>query len=892
MQYFSNKRSKPGKSIKNLRRTRQLSFESLEDRRLLALPGREVPEIPETRERDRDHQGPRSNETASPALTIPALHSNPGAAASLYLDFDGHFEQNWGWAGPRTGFLGMLGGAFVSAFTGALGGPLVAAILANEFAESPRTPAFDLDGQRNSLSQLEVDVIEEVWARVAEDYAPFNLDVTTEDPGDFSDGRALRVSIGGEGDWFPGDALGIFLPDAFTTDWDNTGFVFSEKRHPDESHVIQNSPALLAKIISHEAAHGFGLTAGHQDGSLPNRSSIMFPSYNEDRDVVQDDIRTVWYSGVEDDMAIIARADNGFGYRPDDHPHSYNASDSARLATPLVFQRQRWRGAGIIEQTSDADYFSFQASGPVNARVGVVSPGPNLHARLELWNQWGTQLLASSPASSTGLGAALSYDPTGTLEYRLNPGPWQYLLVVRSFGEYGDVGQYTVDAGETSGPRVTHYDAYPDRMRLTFSEPIDISTLTLGADNSGLTDIQVLNRMGVATDVLSITPVDSRHQTFEVVFRPFPEGGYRLELGVNIEDLFGNRMEQRFFVEDFAGPQVVGVNHSHQRLRVNFSEQIMGSSFTTADVTLTGPPPAAAPVSSYVTGVQGTDIIVRSFPAGGYRLLVGPQIIDRFGNPMNQDGDAANGEAADQYETIHRDTVAPRVLDSALAASIVPGLTGQNMLVAFTEDMDLTTFTANTVIIAGPGTARGTFLGISRSSATGFNAGPGPRWNYAVSFSVPAYGSYTLVFNAPTTLRKAARATDLFNNQVRHYTSAAFSIAMTTQRAGPRAELFPLDERLQPLENFAQGFGPQELFLTSARSNLATNPILTPRDQALAAIVEGWPRPTSMPPTADLRAGGVASPTADELRGLALLNVAQETVAGGMLGRPSGPRSP
>ena len=30
------------------------------------------------------------------ALVVPVLNSNPGAPASIYLDFDGHFESAWG----------------------------------------------------------------------------------------------------------------------------------------------------------------------------------------------------------------------------------------------------------------------------------------------------------------------------------------------------------------------------------------------------------------------------------------------------------------------------------------------------------------------------------------------------------------------------------------------------------------------------------------------------------------------------------------------------------------------------------------------------------------------------------------------------------------------------
>ena len=42
--------------------------------------------------------------------------------------------------------------------------------------------AYTRDGSA-AFSDAELDVVQEVWARVAEDYATFNIDVTTEDPG-------------------------------------------------------------------------------------------------------------------------------------------------------------------------------------------------------------------------------------------------------------------------------------------------------------------------------------------------------------------------------------------------------------------------------------------------------------------------------------------------------------------------------------------------------------------------------------------------------------------------------------------------------------------------------------------------------------------------------------
>lgn len=52
---------------------------------------------------------------------------------------------------------------------------------------------FDLDGNRSSFSAAERAAITSIWSRVAEDYAPFNVDVTTEEPAALSSttGRIL-----------------------------------------------------------------------------------------------------------------------------------------------------------------------------------------------------------------------------------------------------------------------------------------------------------------------------------------------------------------------------------------------------------------------------------------------------------------------------------------------------------------------------------------------------------------------------------------------------------------------------------------------------------------------------------------------------------------------------
>src|SRR5262249_48716566 len=133
----------------------------------------------------------------------------------------------------------------------------------------------------------------------------------------------------------------------------------------------------------------------------------------------------------------IARSENGFGYRQDDHADSPTFATALALSprTPLdiLLGRAFVSGSGVIERTTDVDQFTFTtAGGTATLAVNVASVGANLDAVLELRNAAGALIARADPATS--LGASIT----------ANLAPGQYFLAVRSHGEYGDVGQYTV----------------------------------------------------------------------------------------------------------------------------------------------------------------------------------------------------------------------------------------------------------------------------------------------------------------------------------------------------------------------------------------------------------------------------------------------------------------
>src|ERR1043165_3350316 len=81
------------------------------------------------------------------AVPVPAFYSSrPGAAYTLYLDFGG-----FTYSGTRNGLTPGV------------------------------TPAYSVDGDVTSFSALELSNIQQIWSRVATQYAPFNINVTTVD---------------------------------------------------------------------------------------------------------------------------------------------------------------------------------------------------------------------------------------------------------------------------------------------------------------------------------------------------------------------------------------------------------------------------------------------------------------------------------------------------------------------------------------------------------------------------------------------------------------------------------------------------------------------------------------------------------------------------------------
>lgn len=346
-----------------------------------------------------------------------ALHSKAGSSRVIYLDFDG-VGGSWG---------GTIGGAWSSGYTGGDG-----------VAEP-----YDRDGAVGTFSQAEHEEIQSIWRRVAEDYAPFDVDVTTQFPGE------AAITRSGSTDLQYGTRVAM-TSSSTTCGCGGVAYVgvfdlTSNHAYYQPAFVYQEGAKSAAEAASHEAGHNLGLshdgtaTQGYYDGH-GEWAPIMGVGYYEP--VSQ------WsrgeYAGannVEDDYSVMGS--NGAAIRADDHGVG---SAATALGSSLS-------ATGNIERRTDIDEFSFNhGGGTVTVKVDPAVVSPNLDIAAKLLDSAGTILASSAPVSgpgatsdsATGLNATMSADlPSGT--YRLAvDGEGARDPLTTGYSDYGSLGMYSV----------------------------------------------------------------------------------------------------------------------------------------------------------------------------------------------------------------------------------------------------------------------------------------------------------------------------------------------------------------------------------------------------------------------------------------------------------------
>lgn len=376
-----------------------------------------------------EEQAPVTNQTLTPSqapfpyTSTFTLHSNPGAPRTIYLNFKGADISGTAWYSYASGQTSYL-------------------------------PAYSLDADYANFSTTEQDVIQSVWQRVSEDYAAFNVDVTTQLPAYGVLERSSSLDdIYGSTVLITNDTViynkcgcgGI----AYVGVYNQTG---SYHEYYQPALVFTSGtgggtyPKYIAEAASHEAGHNVGLshdgtlTQGYYAG-LNGWAPVMGVGYSEP--LVQFSIGEYpSANNGEDDFTVMGSY--GLPLRTDDHG---DTSSGATSITPGAWNN------GVITTRSDVDYFSFlvTASGSHTIEVNPASVSPNLDVSLKIYA--GSSLLNTINPSFAKVDGDIASGLNASTTMSLTAGTTYYFVVdgvgfgsPSSYGysDYGSRGAYQI----------------------------------------------------------------------------------------------------------------------------------------------------------------------------------------------------------------------------------------------------------------------------------------------------------------------------------------------------------------------------------------------------------------------------------------------------------------
>jgi Secretion system C-terminal sorting domain len=333
---------------------------------------------------------------------VPKLSSYPSAIATIFLDFDGHNVVSTVW---------------------------------NNGNEINCAPA--------ALTDLQIT---EAFNRTAEDYRPFDINITTDSSVFLAApiNKRIRVIITPTSAWYSGVG-GIAYVGSFNWGDDTPAFVFSDKLGP-------NNPKMIGECCSHESGHTVGLSHQSKYGSdcyapielynsgvgtgEPAWAPIMGNSYYKNMSNWNNGPTQYSCNSVQDNLSIIT-SQNGFGYRTDDYTETSDANTT-------LLPTGNFNMEGVVSTNIDKDAFKIDAAQNTNLHLSVIpfsvganNTGANLDVRVEIFN-----------ASSTLIN---TYDPEATMSIIVDTvlSAGTYFIKVSgagnvNIGSYGSLGSYTI----------------------------------------------------------------------------------------------------------------------------------------------------------------------------------------------------------------------------------------------------------------------------------------------------------------------------------------------------------------------------------------------------------------------------------------------------------------
>ncbi len=276
-------------------------------------------------------------------------------------------------------------------------------------------------------SGLTDDEIYTVWKIMSEDFRPFNVNVTTRRDlyEAVSQDKSVMLIVTTTRGWQSVSTTGIGRFWSFKNN-DSPCFSFP-------NGFSSNVAYKLGEVSSHEVGHALGL---HHDGNSStnyysghgNWAPIMGSGYY--KNVTQWD--KAEYSGsnntAENDLQIITQQ-SLVPYRTDDHGNA--TAQATELVGDVNSDLVADDNQGVIERSSDVDYFSFTTGGGLlSLDFNGADPKPNLDISVKLYDEFGSMLASSDVANQV----------YANLDITLNAGTYYIAIEGVGYGNPANTG--------------------------------------------------------------------------------------------------------------------------------------------------------------------------------------------------------------------------------------------------------------------------------------------------------------------------------------------------------------------------------------------------------------------------------------------------------------------
>lgn len=382
-----------------------------------------------------------SNISAADALT---LHSKAGSSRVIYLDFDGYTKG----AGSYWVTNGEMSAGTVAPFS----------------IDATVSTSFSAD---------ELTYIETVWRIVAEKYLPYDVDVTTEDPGTaalsrttagdttygtrvvFSDGAGARPPSCPSGSGCAGIAWVDVFDIVESAEQFEPAWVYPRLSAGEEPMA----PAQVAHAAAHEVGHTLslthdGLTTGQAYyGGLGNWFPIMGSGVLAVGQFSKGDYPNA--NNSENDLTVMTT--RGLALRTDDH------GNTTGTATNLG-EQSSYAVDGIVGSAADTDVFQISSTcvNDLTAAASGIGEGQAVDLKVSILNSGGSTLTSDDPTSGqdesfwprvpTGMQASATVASAAVATYYVKvEGVGKGTFATGGYDDYGSIGGYHLTINGCSG---------------------------------------------------------------------------------------------------------------------------------------------------------------------------------------------------------------------------------------------------------------------------------------------------------------------------------------------------------------------------------------------------------------------------------------------------------